>query len=128
MHRKNWLRMKGVTAKRCLIFGHANQWDLCLTTWLFSTSVLRRSEPPGLKMTRRDVSKTKKPSLLKQNNDMNASKSTSQLYLMSIHSLYNLRSTGKPLLDHPKGKMLSTLGARSLSVAAPKLCNNTWLF
>lgn len=36
--------------------------------------MLRRSEPPWLKMTRRDVSKTKKPSLLKQNNDTNASK------------------------------------------------------
>ena len=34
-----------------------------------------------------------------------------------------LRSTGKPLLDHPKGKMLSTLGARSFSEAAPKLWN-----
>ena len=36
---------------------------------------------------------------------------------------YNLRSTGKLLLDHPKGKMLTTLGARSFSVAAPKLWN-----
>ena len=26
------------------------------------------------------------------------------------NSLYNLRSTGKLLLDHPKGKMLTTLG------------------
>ena len=39
--------------------------------------------------------------------------------------LYNLRSTGhgKLLLDHPKGKMLTTLGARSFSAAAPKLWN-----
>ena len=36
---------------------------------------------------------------------------------------YNLRSTGKLLLDHPKGKMLTTLGARSFSAAAPKLWN-----
>ena len=37
--------------------------------------------------------------------------------LISIKSnlLYNLRSTGKLLLDHPKGKMLRTLGARSFS-------------
>ena len=33
------------------------------------------------------------------------------------------RSTGKLLLDHPKGKMLTTLGARSFSAAAPKLWN-----
>ena len=39
------------------------------------------------------------------------------------NSLYNLRSAGKPLLDHPKGKMLSTLEARSFSAAAPKLWN-----
>ena len=39
------------------------------------------------------------------------------------NSLYNLRSTGKLLLDHPKGKMLTTLGARSFSAAAPKLWN-----
>ncbi|CAH3195662.1 unnamed protein product, partial [Porites evermanni] len=31
--------------------------------------------------------------------------------------------TGKLLLDHPKGKMLTTLGARSFSAAAPKLWN-----
>jgi len=31
--------------------------------------------------------------------------------------------TGKLLLDHPKGKMLPTLGARSFSAAAPKLWN-----
>ena len=29
----------------------------------------------------------------------------------------------KLLLDHPKGKMLTTLGARSFSAAAPKLWN-----
>ena len=39
------------------------------------------------------------------------------------NSSYNLRSTGKLLLDHPKGKMLPTLGARSFSAAAPKLWN-----
>ena len=39
------------------------------------------------------------------------------------NSLYNLRSTGKLLLDHPKGKMLTTLGARSFSAVAPKLWN-----
>ena len=39
------------------------------------------------------------------------------------NSLYNLRSTGKLLLDHPKGKMLTTSGARSFSAAAPKLWN-----
>ena len=47
----------------------------------------------------------------------------SDLISIKSNSLYNLRSTGKPLLDHPKGKMLSTLGARSFSVAAPKLWN-----
>ena len=39
------------------------------------------------------------------------------------NSLYNLRSTGKLSLDHPKGKMLTTLGARSFSATAPKLWN-----
>ena len=39
------------------------------------------------------------------------------------NSLYNLSSTGKLFLDHPKGKMLTTLGARSFSAAAPKLWN-----
>jgi len=34
-----------------------------------SSEVYRRSKTPGLKMTRRDVSKTKKTSLLKQNNE-----------------------------------------------------------
>ena len=40
--------------------------------------------------------------------------------LISIrsNSLYNLRSTGKLLLDHPKGKMLTTLGARSFSAVS----------
>ena len=47
----------------------------------------------------------------------------SDLISIKSNSLYNLRSTGKPLLDHPKGKMLSTLGARSFSVAALKLWN-----
>ena len=47
----------------------------------------------------------------------------SDLISMKSNSLYNLRSTGKLLLDHPKGKMLSTLGARSFSAAAPKLWN-----
>ncbi len=37
--------------------------------------------------------------------------------------MLGLRSTGMPLLDHPKGKMLSTLGARSFSAASPKLWN-----
>ena len=46
----------------------------------------------------------------------------SDLISIKSNSLYNLRSTGKPLLDHPKGK-LSTLGARSFSAAAPKLWN-----
>ena len=39
------------------------------------------------------------------------------------NSLYNLRSPGKLLLEHPKGKMLTTLGTRSFSAAAPKLWN-----
>ena len=34
------------------------------------------------------------------------------------------RSSGKLLLDNPKGKMLTTLGARSFSAAAPKLWND----
>ena len=46
-----------------------------------------------------------------------------QLISIKSDSLYNLRSTGKLLLDHPKGKMLTTLGARSFSAAAPKLWN-----
>ena len=45
----------------------------------------------------------------------------SELISVKSNALYNLRSTGKPLLDHPKGKVLSTLGARSFSAAAPKL-------
>ena len=47
----------------------------------------------------------------------------SDLISIKSNSLYNLRSTGKLLLDHPKGKMLTTLGARSFSAAAPKLWN-----
>ena len=47
----------------------------------------------------------------------------SDLISIKSNSLYSLRSTGKPLLVHPKGKMLSTLGARSFSAAAPKLWN-----
>ena len=46
----------------------------------------------------------------------------SDLISIKSNSLYNLRSTGKLLLDYPKGKMLTTLGARSFS-AAPKLWN-----
>ena len=45
----------------------------------------------------------------------------SDLISIKSNSLYNLRSTGKLLLDHLKGKMLTTLGARSFSAAAPKL-------
>ena len=47
----------------------------------------------------------------------------SDLISIKSNSLYNLRSTGKLLLDHPKGKMLTTLRARSFSAAAPKLWN-----
>ena len=47
----------------------------------------------------------------------------SDLIGIKLNLLYNLRSTGKLLLDHPKGKMFTTLGARSLSAAAPKLWN-----
>ena len=47
----------------------------------------------------------------------------SDLISIKSNSLYNLRSTGKLLLDYPKGKMLTTLGARSFSAAAPKLWN-----
>ena len=47
----------------------------------------------------------------------------SDLISIKSNSLYNLRSTGKLLLDHPKGKMLTTLGARSFSAAAPELWN-----
>ena len=48
----------------------------------------------------------------------------SDLISIKSNSLYNLyRSTGKLLLDHPKGKMLTTLGARSFSAAALKLWN-----
>ena len=45
----------------------------------------------------------------------------SDLISIKSNSLYNLRSTGKLLLDHPKGKMLTTLGTRSFSAVAPKL-------
>ena len=45
----------------------------------------------------------------------------SDLISIKSNSLYNLRSTGKLLLDHLKGKMLTTLGARSFSAVAPKL-------
>ena len=47
----------------------------------------------------------------------------SDLFSIKSNSLYNLRSTGKLSLDHPKGKMLTTLGAKSFSAAAPKLWN-----
>ena len=45
----------------------------------------------------------------------------SDLISIKSNSLYNLRSTGKLLLDHLKGKMLTTLEARSFSAAASKL-------
>ena len=48
----------------------------------------------------------------------------SELISIKSNSLHNLRSTGKLLLDHPQGKMLTTLGARSFSAAAPKLWNS----
>jgi len=48
----------------------------------------------------------------------------SDLISIKSNSLYNLRSTGKLLLDNPKGKMLTTLKARSFSAAAPKLWND----
>ena len=47
--------------------------------------------------------------------------SLSDLINIKSNSLYNLRSTGKLLFDHPKGKMLTTLGSRSFSAAVPKL-------
>ena len=43
----------------------------------------------------------------------------SDLIGIKSNSLYNLRSTSKLLLDHPKEKMLTTLGARSFLAAAP---------
>ena len=43
------------------------------------------------------------------------------LISVKSNSSYNLRSTGKLLLDHPKGKILTTLGAISFSAAALKL-------
>ena len=47
----------------------------------------------------------------------------SDLISIKSNSLYNLRSTGKSLLDYPKGKMLLALGDRSFSEAALKLWN-----
>ena len=47
----------------------------------------------------------------------------SDLISIKWNSLYNLRSTGMLLLDHPKLRMLTTLGARSFSAAAPKFWN-----
>lgn len=47
----------------------------------------------------------------------------SDLISLTSNSSYNLSSTGKLLLDHPKGKRLIALGARSFSAAAPKLLN-----
>ena len=52
----------------------------------------------------------------------------SDLISIKSNSLYNLRSTGKPLLDHPKGKMLTTLGARSFSAAAPNHSQMSYLW
>ena len=46
----------------------------------------------------------------------------SDLISIKSNSLCNLRSTGKLLLDR-KGEMLTTLGVRSFSAAAPKLWN-----
>ena len=51
-----------------------------------------------------------------------ASTYLSDLISIKSNSLYNLRSTGKLLLDR-KGEMLTTLGVRSFSAAAPKLWN-----
>ena len=45
----------------------------------------------------------------------------SDLISIKSNSLYNLRSTGKLLLENPKRKILTTLGAWSFSAAAPKL-------
>ena len=36
----------------------------------------------------------------------------SDLISIKSNSLYNLRSTGKFLVDHPKGKMLTTVGSK----------------
>ena len=47
----------------------------------------------------------------------------SDVISIKSNSLYNLRSTGKLLLENPKRKILTTLGARSFSAAAPKLWN-----
>ena len=46
----------------------------------------------------------------------------SDLNSIKSNSLYNLRCTGKLLLDR-KGEMLTTFGVRSFSAAAPRLWN-----
>ena len=47
-----------------------------------------------------------------------------ELINVKPRSIYNLRSNQSLLLDPPKGKMLVTLGDRSLSAAAPYLWNS----
>ena len=48
----------------------------------------------------------------------------STLVSIKVCSVYSLTSNSSLVLDHPKGRMLSTLGARSFYAAAPTLWNS----
>ena len=64
--------------------------------------------------------------LLQINYEVNA-KSRLEIIIIIRSTYYYwiiIRSTGKLLLDHPKGKMLTTLGTRSFSAVATKLWNS----
>ena len=48
----------------------------------------------------------------------------SDLVSIKSGSVYRLRSNSSLILDRPKGRILSTLGARSFYAAAPTLWNS----
>ena len=48
----------------------------------------------------------------------------SRLLDVRQHTRYSLRSSSSIVLNYPKGRMLSSFGDRSFSVASPKLWNS----
>ena len=50
----------------------------------------------------------------------------SNLISITSCSVYSLRSNSSSFLDRPKGRMLSTLGARSCYASAPMLWNSAF--
>ena len=61
--------------------------------------------------------------IISQHTDQKTSHLGQEYVLSSLRQLYWKIKGRSAVLDHPKGKMLTTLGARSFSAAAPKLWN-----